>query len=331
MLKNIEFANPEMFLLLLLLPLAWWYWRKKKTNSPFFLLPNSAAKAPRRTWRTRSYVLLPILRGGAFLALVIALARPQSFFRVQNNDNLGIDIMLCMDLSPSMLAKDFDPNRLEVAKNVASDFISKRLFDRFGLVVFSGEAFTQCPSTTDYSVVQNMLSQLECGNLQEGTAIGMGLMTALNRLKDSKLKSKVVILMTDGVNNAGYIAPEKAMEVAQELGIKVYTIGIGTDGNALSPVGRRPDGTYVFDLIPVEIDEALLQKIGATTGGRYFRATNKKELTEIYQQIDMLEKSRIDANRLLRTTDLFGIWVFTAIVLLLIAFLLRYTVLKTVI
>jgi Ca-activated chloride channel homolog len=331
MLKNIEFANPEFLLLLLGLPLiAWWYRGKYKTHYAPITMSNLAMFRGNSSWRGRLRFLLPILRGLAFLVLTVAMARPQKLLNEEDVQADGIDITITLDLSSSMLAQDFEPDRLEVAKKVASDFVEKRAYDRIGLVVFSGEAFTQCPLTTDHAVVKEFLANLQCGFLQDGTAIGMGLATAVNRMKESQTKSKVIILMTDGVNNAGYFKPEDAMELAKTLGIKVYTIGVGSTGEAMSPVGRRSDGKYVFGLVPVEIDETLLQNIAQSTGGRYYRATNAQELEQIYGEIDRLEKSRIDVTTLKRRSEAFTNWAMMGLILLILELGLRYTVFRTI-
>ena len=331
MFKNIEFANPELLLLLLLLPLiAWWYRGKYKMHYAPITMSNLTMFTGNSSWRGRMRFLLPVLRGLAFMVLIIAIARPQALLREDDIQADGIDIMLTLDLSSSMLAQDFEPDRLEVAKKVAANFVEKREFDRIGLIVFSGEAFTQCPLTTDHKVVQDFIEGLKCGFLQDGTAIGMGLATAVNRMKDSPAKSKIIILMTDGVNNAGYFKPEDAMELAKTLGIKVYTIGIGSTGEAMSPVGRRSDGKYVFGLVPVEIDEPLLQNIAKTTGGNYYRATNNKELEQIYAEIDRLEKSKIDVTTVKRRSEAFSGFAFAGLILLVLELLLRYTVFRTI-
>ena len=331
MFKNIEFANPELLLLLLLLPLiAWWYNRQYKTHYAPITMSNLTMFTSNSSWRGRMRFLLPVLRGLALVFLIIALARPQVLLREDDIQAEGIDIMLTIDLSSSMLAQDFDPDRLEVAKKVAADFVDKREFDRIGLVVFSGEAFTQCPLTSDHKVVQDFIEALKCGFLQDGTAIGMGLATAVNRMKDSQAKSKIIILMTDGVNNAGYFKPEDAMELAKTLGIKVYTIGVGSTGEAMSPVGRRSDGKYVFGLVPVEIDEILLQNIAKTTGGNYYRATNSEQLERIYAEIDRLEKSKIDVTTIKRRSEAFANFALAGLILLVLELLMRYTVFRTI-
>jgi Ca-activated chloride channel homolog len=331
MFKNIEFANPEFLFLLLLLPLiAWWYQGRFKTHYAPITMSNLTMFRGNSSWRGRLRVLLPILRGLAFLVLTVAMARPQKLLSEENIQADGIDITVTLDLSSSMLAQDFEPDRLEVAKRVAAEFVEKRPYDRVGLVVFSGEAFTQCPLTTDHKVVKEFLANLQCGFLQDGTAIGMGLATAVNRMKDSPAKSKVIILMTDGVNNAGYFKPEDAMQLAKTLGIKVYTIGVGSTGEAMSPVGRRSDGRYVFGLVPVEIDEPLLQNIAQTTGGKYYRATNAQELEQIYAEIDRLEKSRIDVTAIKRRTESFKNWLFAGLILIVLEMGLRYTIFRTI-
>ena len=273
--------------------------------------------------------LLPLLRGGAAVCLVVALAQPERSMQEQDIRAEGIDIVLSLDLSSSMLAQDFKPDRLEASKLVAQDFVQHREYDRIGLVAFSGEAFTQCPLTSDHEVVNHFLGNLQCGQLEDGTAIGMGLATAVNRLKDSEAKSKVIILLTDGVNNAGYIAPITAAALAKEFGIKVYTIGVGNTGQAYAPIGRRADGEYVFGFVPVEIDETLLLQVAQQTGGRYFRATDEKSLEKIYAEIDRLEKTEMDATIVQRHVSLFRFWLGWAAVLLAMELLLRWTVLRS--
>jgi len=228
-----------------------------------------------------------------------------------------------------MLAQDFKPDRLEVSKRVASEFVDKRQYDRVGLVVFAGESFTQCPITTDHRVVKDFMSNLSCGLLEDGTAIGMGLASAVNRLKTSEAKSKVVILLTDGVNNAGYIKPNTAADIAKEFDVKVYTIGVGSMGQALSPVSRRSDGRYIFGMARVEIDETLLREIAQMTGGRYYRATTEQSLEAIYAEIDQLEKTEIDVTVFKRYSEEFGRFMIWGMGFLLLELVLRFTVLKT--
>lgn len=328
---NITFAHPWVFLLLLLGPLIyWWYRRQVGRRYPQLRMSSLSALEGIQSWRARLRNILPGLRALALLLLVVALARPQLTLKEESVKAEGIDILLAMDLSSSMLAQDFSPNRLEVSKQVAIDFVNKRSFDRMGLVAFAGEAFTQCPLTTDHSVVKTFLAGLACGALDDGTAIGMGLATAVNRLKDSEAESKVVILLTDGVNNTGYQSPELAAQIAREFGVKVYTIGVGTEGQALTPVSRDRNGRYRYDIAKVEIDEALLQEIAQMTDGRYFRATSAEGLQEIYDLIDQLEKTEIETTVIKRYSEEFGQFAFLALLLLVLEVLLRYTVLRAI-
>ncbi|MEM6698992.1 MAG: VWA domain-containing protein, partial [Bacteroidota bacterium] len=331
MFQSIQFVNPIFFLLLLLIPIvgliAWQRRSKREVN-----LKMSSLKALEATpsLRGRLRSLLPVLRALAFASLVIAMTRPQSVLQQEEVKAEGIDIMLVMDLSSSMLAQDFKPDRLEVSKAVASEFVRKREYDRMGLVVFAGEAFTQCPLTTDHKVLQEFLASLECGMLEDGTAIGMGLASSVNRLKDSEAESKVVILLTDGDNNAGYIQPITAAEIAQEFGVRVYTIGVGTMGSAYAPVGRLPGNRYRFGLVTVKIDEALLRQISGMTGGKYFRATTNEALQEIYDEIDELEKTEIEVTMIRRYSEKYHIFVFWGLVFLLLEVILRYSVLRAI-
>ncbi len=329
--QNITFVNPEAFFLLLLLPAAGvWYFLNHRKRYPDLRMPSIAAVQGISSLRGRLRVLLPILRGLAFVALVIALARPQEVLKEEEITADGIDIMLVMDLSSSMLAKDFKPDRLQESKRVAAEFVQKRPYDRIGLSVFSGEAYSQCPLTTDHRIVQEFLANLECGILKDGTAIGDGLATAVNRLKESEAKSKVVILLTDGVNNAGYIKPITAAEIAQEFNVKAYTIGVGSSGDALSPVSRRSDGRYIFGMARVQIDEALLRQIAEMTGGKYFRATSSKSLERIYEVIDQLEKTKIEVTTIRRHNEKFYPFALAGLAFLLLELLLRYTWLRAI-
>lgn len=290
-----QFRNPELFwLAALLLPvLAYWIWKWKKQSSSLHFA-NAQSLIAARGWRTRLMWVPKLFLSLAWLAMVVAMARPQTTdSRTVKTSTEGIDLVLSMDVSTSMKAMDFRPNRLQAALDVASQFVSARPQDRFGVVVYAGESFTQCPLTTDHRIVQNTLSEIQFGLIEDGTAIGMGLATAVNRLKDSKAKSKVIILMSDGVNNAGSIAPKTAAELASEFGIRVYTIGVGTMGMARVPV-QYPNGREQIMSMQVEIDEELLGEIAGMTGGKYFRATDKEKLSAIYEEIDQLEKTKLD-------------------------------------
>jgi len=329
-LTNIEFLNPEFFILLLAIPaIVAWYWYKKVDTDVSFTLSSIESIVDITTWRTWLHKLMPLLRMLSYFFIVAALARPQITLKEEEVKAEGIDIMMIMDLSSSMLAQDFRPDRLSVSKEVAKAFVDKREYDRMGLVVFAGESFTQCPLTTDHRVVKDFLDNLECGLLQDGTAIGMGLATAVNRLKDSEAKSKVVILLTDGVNNAGYIKPITAAEIAEEFEIKVYTIGVGSMGQALSPVSRRSDGKYIFGMARVEIDEQLLREISKMTNGRYYRATNEQSLTAIYDEIDKLEKTEIEVSTFKRYSEEFRRFLLWGIGFLLVEIILRLSVLRS--
>ena len=328
--KNIIFAQPYFLILLGLLPfLAYWYYRHYNRRYPNLRLPGMNHFST-RSLRGRLQWLLPTLRLLSMAFLIMALARPQKMLKEEKVKAEGIDIVLAMDLSSSMLAQDFKPNRLEVSKRVAEEFIDKRPYDRIGLVEFAGEAFTQSPVTTDHAVVKQYLSQMQVGLLTDGTAIGMGLATAVNRLKDSPAKSKVVILLTDGVNNTGFQSPELAAQIAKTMGIKVYTIGVGSTGRALTPVNRRRDGQYVFGLAEVQIDEALLTKIANETGGRYYRATTAASLANIYDVINKLEKTEIETTIFKRYSEEFYYFALIGLLILVLELVLRYTILRTI-
>jgi len=330
-LDRIDFLNPEFLLLFLVIPaIAAWFFFKKEDPHVSLKMPTLAGIAGMSSIRSTLRRYFPLLRVLAFSALVIAIARPRQTLKEEDIKAEGIDICLVMDLSSSMLAQDFKPDRLEVSKRVAADFVEKREYDRIGLSVFSGEAFTQCPLTTDHRIVKEFLASLRCGILEDGTAIGMGLATAVNRLKESDATSKVVILLTDGVNNAGYIKPLTASEIAREFQVKVYTIGVGSTGDALTPVSRRSDGRYIFGLARVEIDEDLLRQIADMTGGKYFRATSAESLERIYAEIDQLEKTEIEVTTIKRYSEEFHRFALGGLLLLLLELLLRYTVFKTI-
>ena len=328
--ENMSFVNPSFLILLGLIPLAgyWYYTRNRKMHTQM-KVSNLAAFHGKSSLRGKLTLALPILRALAFASLVVAMARPQLTLKEEDIQADGIDIFLVMDLSSSMLAQDFKPDRLDVSKQVAIDFVDKRPYDRIGLAVFAGEAFTQCPLTTDHTVVKGFLDGLECGILQDGTAIGMGLAAAVNRLKESDAKSKVVILLTDGVNNAGYIKPETAAELAKEFGIKVYTIGVGSEGDAIAPISKRRGGGFIYGLTRVQIDEQLLRNISYMTGAKYFRATNARALEQIYEQINQMEKTKIDVTTIKRYSEEFYRFAFLGLIFLLLEIILRNTILRT--
>jgi Ca-activated chloride channel family protein len=258
--------------------------------------------------------------------LIIALARPQNFSSGENISTEGIDIAMVLDISGSMLAEDLKPNRLEAAKDVIDNFVEGRISDRIGLVIFSKEAFTQCPLTIDYSVLRNLLLYIKTGMIEDGTAIGNGIANGINRLKDSEAKSRIIILLTDGVNNAGEVDPISAAEIAQTYGIRIYTIGVGTRGQAPYPV-QTPFGTR-YTMVPVEIDEDILQKISSLTDGQYFRATNNQALKEIYNKIDKLEKSKIEITSYQNASELFHSWLWGGLILLLVELGLSKTIFR---
>ena len=329
MLENIEFANPKLLWLLVLVPLTilWYVLRHKKQEASMrFSDTNGFAQLP-KTWKAYLRHLLFALKIAALALLIVALARPQSSSTNSTSNIEGIDIVMAMDVSGSMLARDLKPDRLTAAKNVASDFVKGRPGDRMGLVIFSGETFTQVPLTTDHGVMLNMLAEMKNGLIEDGTAIGDGLATAISRLKDSEAISKVVILLTDGLNNAGSVDPYTAAEIAKLYGIRVYTIGVGSYGTAPYPV-QTPFGTQIQQM-KVEIDEKLLSAIANSTGGKYFRANNNKKLDEIYQEIDKLERSKIEVTEFRRLHEEFYPLVAWALALLLIEFLLRKTIFRT--
>ena len=329
MFENIEFANPKLLWLLLLVPLAiiWYILRHKKQEAAVtFSDLKGMVKLPKTAKGIMRHLLFA-LKMAALALLIVAIARPQSSSTNSTSNIEGIDIVMAMDVSGSMLARDLKPDRLTAAKNVASDFVKDRPGDRMGLVIFSGETFTQVPLTTDHGVMLNMLAEMKNGLIDDGTAIGDGLATAISRLKDSEAVSKVVILLTDGMNNAGSVDPYTAAEIAKLYGIRVYTIGVGTYGTAPYPV-QTMFGTQMQQM-KVEIDEKLLSAIANSTGGKYFRANNNKKLDEIYQEIDKLERSKIEVTEFRRLHEEFYPLVAWAIALLLLEFLLRKTIFRT--
>ncbi|HRI26667.1 MAG TPA: VWA domain-containing protein [Chitinophagales bacterium] len=328
LLQNLTFANPLFLALLLLLPLAAvWQWRKYEQQYPELKMSGlGGVKGIGNSWKSRFRPFLTIFKIAALALLIVALARPQNRFSEEKITADGIDIMLSMDISGSMLARDFEPDRLNAAKQMALEFIKSRKYDRIGLVVFAGESFTQCPATTDHTVLATQLQQIESGMVEDGTAIGMGLATAVSRLQESKAKSKVIILLTDGVNNSGFIDPLTAAETALQTGVKVYTIGVGTQGYAPFPV--QTIFGIQYQRMAVEIDETLLKKIADMTGGRYYRATENQSLRQIYEQINQLEKTKIEVARISRYTDKFHLFALLAALCLAMEILLRNTLFK---
>ena len=326
--NGIKFAEPLFLYLLILIPamIAFYVLKQQKATASLRMPGLQAFAGSGETFRHYLRHILFALRTVAITLLIIVLARPQKTDKYQDVSTEGIDIVLAQDISGSMLARDFKPDRLEAAKNIATEFISGRPYDRIGLVVFSGEAFTQCPITTDHAVLINLLHEIQSGMIEDGTAIGMGLATAVNRLKDSKVKSKVIILLTDGVNNRGEIAPITAAGIAKTFGIRVYTIGVGTQGTAPYPV-QTAFGIQYQDM-PVEIDEDILKEIAQTTGGKYFRATDNDKLTQVYKEIDKLEKSKIDVRQFSRKEEKYLIPALIAFCLLAIEILARNTIYK---
>ena len=330
MFENIEFANPKLLWLLLMVPalIVWYILRHKKQEASLsFSDLKGFVKLP-KTWKSYLRHLLFALKMAALALLIVAFARPQSSSTNSTSNIEGIDIVMAMDVSGSMLARDLKPDRLTAAKNVASDFVKGRPGDRMGLVIFSGETFTQVPLTTDHGVMLNMLAEMKNGLIDDGTAIGDGLATAVSRLKDSEAISKVVILLTDGMNNAGSVDPYTAAEIAKLYGIRVYTIGLGTYGTSPIPV-PSPFGGTVIQQVKVEIDEKLLTSVASMTGGKYFRATSNQKLDEIYQEIDKLERSKIEVTEFRRLHEEFYPLVAWALALLLLEFLLRKTIFRT--
>lgn len=328
--NNIVFANPALiFLLLLLIPAIIWYILKSIKFSAAVTFSNIQGFS--NTRKTYKSILRHVTFGVQMLAfafIIIVLARPQSTNQWKNVTTEGIDIVMALDISGSMLAADFKPDRLEAAKDVAAEFINGRPDDRIGLVVFSAESFTQCPLTSDHAVLLNLFKDIHMGMIEDGTAIGLGLANAVNRLKDSKAPSKVVILLTDGVNNQGSIAPVTAAEIAKVYGIRVYTVGVGTNGMAPYPV-QTPFGTQYQD-VEVNIDENMLRQISQMTGAKYFRATNKQKLRDIYKEIDKMEKSRTEVREYKKHQDEFFKYGMTAFVLLLLTFVTRTTILRSI-
>jgi len=328
MFDYIHFAYPNRLWLLpiLLVGLGVWYFFKLRNFDPTLKVATLSDFGKRRvTFRTVMAYLPPILNFFIIALLVIAIARPQTNSTDEKIEKEGIDVILAMDISGSMQACDFKPNRLEASKQVASEFIQARENDRMGIVLFSGESFTQCPLTTDRPTLINLMAQIKNGIIEDGTAIGLGLANSVARLKDSDAKSKVVILLTDGMNNCGQIEPITAAEIAATYGIRVYTIGVGTNGKAPFPVTDMW-GRKTFQQMEVEIDEPTLTKISQITDGKYFRATNNQALKEVYQQIDKLEKTKLESMTITHANDLFHPFVLWALALMFVNIIIRLTV-----
>ena len=328
--NNFIFINTEFFFLLFIpIALLIWYFFKSKKNTSEIVFSDLHSLEKTKTIKNKLIHLTYLFKICALILLIIALARPQSSTNWEESTTEGIDIILSMDISGSMLAEDLKPNRLEASKEVAMDFISKRANDRVGLVIFSGESFTQCPLTTDHNVLINLFKDVKSGMVEDGTAIGMGLATAVNRLKESDAISKIIILLTDGVNNKGVVAPFTAAEIAKKFGIRVYTIGVGTEGYAPYPF-QTPFGIQYQD-VEVQIDEETLQNIATVTDGKYFRATNNSKLKEIYKDIDKLEKSKIEVTEFHKRSEEFNKFAIPALLLLVLGFILEKTYLKQLI
>jgi Ca-activated chloride channel family protein len=329
--NDITFSNKDAFYLFIILPLLviWYIWKNRKNEGEMHFSSLSGMKKIKSSTRAKFRHSLFVLRLIAFSALICVMARPQSRTSWKDVKAEGIDIVLCMDVSHSMLAKDFDPNRLESAKEVAIDFVESRPNDRIGLVVFSGEAFTQCPLTTDHTILKNIIADVRTGQMADGTAIGLGLADAVSRVKESTAKSKVVILMSDGVSNVGEIAPLTAGEIAKTFGVKIYSIGVGTIGKALTPVGIYPNGHMEFAYVDVEIDEPVMTEISEMTSGKYFRAKDNKALKAVYKEIDRLEKSVINERNFSNKAERFFVFALIAAIALLLEFTLKNTLFKT--
>lgn len=329
------FANIEyLFLLVLLIPYIVWYVMKRKKTEPTLQVSTTRMymKAP-KSWKIYLLHTPFVLRTVAIIMVILILARPQTTDNWQNTEIEGIDIMLAVDVSTSMLAEDLKPNRLEAAKQVASEFINGRPNDNIGLTIFAGESFTQCPLTVDHGVLLNLFNSIkgdiaQRGLIEDGTAIGMGIANAVTRLKDSKAKSKVIILLTDGSNNRGDISPLTAAEIAKQFGIRIYTIGVGTNGTAPYPMQTYAATQYVN--VPVEIDEKTLTEIAGTTNGNYFRATSNSKLKEVYQEIDKLEKTKLNVKEFSKREEEYQVFAWIAFFCILLELLLRNSVLKKI-
>jgi Ca-activated chloride channel family protein len=329
---NISFLNPEFFWLLFVLPLAGlWLFYKKKEQTPTLRMSSVTGFKNATSLRSTTKPFLPVLRVLALASISIALARPRTVdISNQTKTTKGVDIVMAIDLSSSMLAKDLKPNRMEALKEVAIKFVENRPNDRIGIVAYAGEAYTKTPVTSDKAIVAEAIKEIKFDNvIQDGTAIGMGLSTAVNRLKDSKAKSKVIILLTDGVNNSGFIEPEMASQIAKEFKIKVYTIGIGSNGMADFPYAIAPNGSFIFKKMKVEIDEQLMKNIANNSGGKYFRATSNSRLETIYEEINKLETTEIEELKFYDYDEKFRPFIWIAGILLVLEIILRNTIFRS--
>ena len=332
MFEGIYFATPDYLWLLSMIPLVvGWHAFTRRKSQAVLKISSLEGFRSKSSFLSRLQPLLFVLRILSLVLIAMALARPQTMdVSTRTKTNKGIDIVMAIDISSSMLAQDLKPNRLTALKRVAASFIDDRVSDRIGLVIYAGESYTKTPITSDRAVVKNALSKIEFeGLIDDGTAIGMGLATAVNRLKDSRAKSKVIILLTDGVNNSGFIDPKIASELAVEYEIKTYTIGLGSNGTARAPVGILPNGKFQYGLTKVEIDEELLKNIAINTGGLYFRATNNKKLEEIYNEINKLEKTEIEEFKYYNYEEKFRPLILLALTLLIIEWLMRNTLFRS--
>jgi len=330
--EKLSFLNPEFFWLLLLIPAAAaWLYLKRKQQTATLKISSTAGFTGSKSFFVRLYPFLGVFRLLALTALIVAMARPRTVdISNKTKTTKGIDIVMAIDVSGSMLAKDLKPNRMEALKKVAASFVEERPNDRIGLVVYASEAYTKTPVTSDKAIIQQAIESIKYDNvLQDGTGIGMGLATAVNRLKDSKAKSKVIILLTDGVNNAGFIEPETASDIAKQYGIKVYTVGIGTNGMAEFPYAIAPNGQFLFRMMQVEIDEQLMKNIARKTDGKYFRATSNNKLEEIYAAINKLETTEIEELKFYDYDEKYRPFVWLAGFLLLLELGLRNTVYRS--
>ncbi|MEG0011377.1 MAG: VWA domain-containing protein [Muribaculaceae bacterium] len=327
-----SFANPQyLWLFLVFIPLIVWYIIKNKGANPTLLVSTTMPfdKMP-TSWKIYLRHIMFAVKLLAIACLIIILCRPQTRDRWQTSETEGTDIVIALDVSTSMLARDFRPDRFEAAKDVASQFIAGRETDNIGVVIFAGESFTLVPMTTDKSVLMNSVQDIKMGLLEDGTAIGDGLATSINRIKDGKAKSKSIILLTDGSNNTGVVAPLTAANIAKKYGIKIYTIGVGKNGETLFPVGTNLYGKIEYQSLPVVIDEVTLKNIASSTGGKYFRATNKNVLKNIFTEIDQLEKTQMDVKQFSHTEDNYMPWALLLLLLVALDVLVRHTILRSI-